>query len=395
MKKLMFALALVGFTTSAMAQENEIPTQKYSVATNSFWANWFVQVGGQFNAAYTNEEQLGNKNPFSTDRGTFGFEVAVGKWFTPVIGLRTKFQGIWSKAVVNTDNHHAYKYWGIQEDVMFNLSNAFCGYNEKRFWNIAPYVGIGYMQRMKSTDNAEDGSSYREPSYNVGIYNSFRINRRLAAYLDVWALAVEGSFDGFNAQPNGTNDWRTHEKTHCRYWDKMVGVSVGLNVNLGKTIGWNKVPDVDALMAMNKEQLDALNASLKEQQDENARLRNLLANQKPAETKTIKEFASTPVSVFFNINKSTIASRKDLVNVKELAEYAKANNKKIVVTGYADSKTGTTSINNKLSEARANTVANELVKMGVSRDNIIIDHKGGVNDISPFSYNRRAVVKLQ
>lgn len=389
----MFALALVGFTTGAMAQENEIPTQKYSVATNSFWANWFVQVGGQFNAAYTNEEQLGNKNPFSVDRGTFGFEVAVGKWFTPVIGLRTKFQGIWSKAVVDADNHHAYKYWGIQEDVMFNLSNAFCGYNEKRFWNIAPYVGIGYMQRMKSTDDANDKSLYREPSYNVGIYNSFRINRRLAAYLDVWALAAEGSFDGVNGE--GKTDWRTHAKTHCRYWDKMVGVSVGLNVNLGKTIGWNKVPDVDALMAMNKEQLDALNASLKEQQDENARLRNLLANQKPAETKTIKEFSTTPVSVFFNINKSKIASRKDLVNVKELAKYAKDNNKKVVVTGYADSKTGTAAINNKLSEARANAVANELVKMGLSRDNIIIEHKGGVNDLSPFSYNRRAIVKLQ
>lgn len=389
----MFALALVGFTTGAMAQENEIPTQKYSVATNSFWANWFVQVGGQFNAAYTNEEQLGNKNPFSVDRGTFGFEVAVGKWFTPVIGLRTKFQGIWSKAVVDADNHHAYKYWGIQEDVMFNLSNAFCGYNEKRFWNIAPYVGIGYMQRMKSTDDANDKSLYREPSYNVGIYNSFRINRRLAAYLDVWALAAEGSFDAVNGE--GKTDWRTHEKTHCRYWDKMVGVSVGLNVNLGKTIGWNKVPDVDALMAMNKEQLDALNASLKEQQDENARLRNLLANQKPAETKTIKEFSTTPVSVFFNINKSKIASRKDLVNVKELAQYAKDNNKKVVVTGYADSKTGTAAINNKLSEARANAVANELVKMGLSRDNIIIEHKGGVNDLSPFSYNRRAIVKLQ
>ena len=389
----MFALALVGFTTGAMAQENEIPTQKYSVATNSFWANWFVQVGGQFNAAYTNEEQLGNKNPFSVDRGTFGFEVAVGKWFTPVIGLRTKFQGIWSKAVVDADNHHAYKYWGIQEDVMFNLSNAFCGYNEKRFWNIAPYVGIGYMQRMKSTDDANAKYAYREPSYNVGIYNSFRINRRLAAYLDVWALAAEGSFDANNGE--GKTDWRTHEKTHCRYWDKMVGVSVGLNVNLGKTIGWNKVPDVDALMAMNKEQLDALNASLKEQQDENARLRNLLANQKPAETKTIKEFSTTPVSVFFNINKSKIASRKDLVNVKELAQYAKDNNKKVVVTGYADSKTGTAAINNKLSKARANAVANELGKMGLSRDNIIIEHKGGVNDLSPFSYNRRAIVKLQ
>lgn len=142
----MFALALAGLATGAMAQENEIPTKKYSVATNSFWSNWYVQVGGEFNAAYTNQEKLGNKNPFSVDRGTFGFEAAVGKWFTPVIGLRTKFQGIWAKAVNDGDDHHSYKYWTIHEDVMFNLSNAFCGYNEKRFWNIAPYVGIGYIR---------------------------------------------------------------------------------------------------------------------------------------------------------------------------------------------------------------------------------------------------------
>jgi outer membrane protein OmpA-like peptidoglycan-associated protein len=396
MKKLMFALALAGLATGAMAQENEIPTKKYSVATNSFWSNWYVQVGGEFNAAYTNQEKLGNKNPFSVDRGTFGFEAAVGKWFTPVIGLRTKFQGIWAKAVNDGDDHHSYKYWTIHEDVMFNLSNAFCGYNEKRFWNIAPYVGIGYINRMEASDAADRNSEYREPTYNVGIYNSFRINRRLAAYLDVWGMAMEGSLDAFNSYKNqGENDWHAHKKTESRYWDKLVGVSVGLNINLGKTIGWNKVPDVDALMAMNKEQLDALNNSLKEQQDENARLRNLLANQKPGETKTVKEFATTPVSVFFNINRTKIASRKDLVNVKELAEYAKANNKKLVVTGYADSKTGTAAINQRLSEGRAKAVANELVKMGVSRDNIVVESKGGVNDIAPFSYNRRAIVKLQ
>ncbi|MBS7238558.1 MAG: OmpA family protein, partial [Bacteroidaceae bacterium] len=70
MKKLMFALALVGFTTGAMAQENEIPTQKYSVATNSFWANWFVSAGANFTAAYTSQENNCNVNPFSSDRGT-------------------------------------------------------------------------------------------------------------------------------------------------------------------------------------------------------------------------------------------------------------------------------------------------------------------------------------
>ena len=43
---------------------------------------------------------------------------------------------------------------------------------------------------------------------------------------------------------------------------------------------------------------------------------------------------------------------------------------------------------------RAETVANELVKMGVSRDNISTEGKGGVKDLSPVSYNRRATVKL-
>ena len=45
-------------------------------------------------------------------------------------------------------------------------------------------------------------------------------------------------------------------------------------------------------------------------------------------------------------------------------------------------------------ERRAETVANELVKMGVSRDQITTEGKGGVNDLSPVSYNRRATVKL-
>ena len=48
MKKLMMALAFVGLCTAANAQCDEFATpttNKYSVATNSFWANWlFRQV---------------------------------------------------------------------------------------------------------------------------------------------------------------------------------------------------------------------------------------------------------------------------------------------------------------------------------------------------------------
>lgn len=384
MKKLMIALALVGFSTTAMAQETEVPSHKYSVATNSFWANWFVSVGADYNAAYTSQEVNVHKSPFSKKRGTFGFDVAVGKWFTPGIGLRTKFQGLWSKRVISNSSHKSYEYWNLHEDVMFNLSNIFFGYNEKRVWNFIPYVGIGVNRNM--SDNVYD------ITYNAGLLNNFRISNKVSVFLDLYVMVTEGSFDMAK-----DDMWMCYNKDEQRHWDKMTGASVGITYNLGKST-WEKAPDVNALMAMNKEQMDAVNASLKEQQEENARLRDMIANQKPAEVvqaKTVKEIVATSQSVFFNIGSSKIASRKDLVNVKEVAEYAKANNSKILVTGYADSKTGSAAFNKQLSEKRAKAVADELVKMGVNRDNIIVEGKGGVDVISPFSYNRRATVKLQ
>ena len=55
MKRLMTVLAFVSLTMTTLAQET-VPVQKYSVATNSFWSNWFVQVGGDYNAWYSNQE---------------------------------------------------------------------------------------------------------------------------------------------------------------------------------------------------------------------------------------------------------------------------------------------------------------------------------------------------
>ena len=109
----------------------------------------------------------------------------------------------------------------------------------------------------------------------------------------------------------------------------------------------------------------------------------------------MKEVAAAPVSVFFNIGKSKVASKKDLVNLKALAEIAKDNNQKVVVTGYADSKTGSASFNQTLSEKRANTVKEELIKLGVAESKIQVVAAGGVDDISPVSYNRRAVVSIK
>ena len=44
---------------------------------------------------------------------------------------------------------------------------------------------------------------------------------------------------------------------------------------------------------------------------------------------------------------------------------------------------------------RIETVADELVNMGVSRDNIEVVAAGGVDTLSPVSYNRRATVAIK
>ena len=378
MKKLLIVLAMCGLTMGASAQETTTdPVQKYSVATNSFWSNWFIQVGADWNAYYSNEEhgQGLSRSPFKGFRAAPGFSVAVGKWFTPGLGLRTKFQGVWGRQVYD-DVKHARHMWTLNENVLFNLSNMLYGYNPERVWNFVPFLGGG-INRNCSDNNYAMNLSF-------GVLNTFRVSNKVGINLELGWNYAEEDFDGISAG-KGSRIWEGK--------DNRLYAEVGLTFNLGKAT-WEKTPDVDAIKALSQSQIDALNAQLNDANSENARLKNLLAEKKNEAPASVKNYSNAPMSVFFNINKATVASRKDLVNVKGLADYAKENNANLVVTGYADSATGSAAYNQKLSERRAETVANELVKMGVSRDQITTEGKGGVKDLSPVSYNRRATVKI-
>lgn len=373
-------LAFAGVSMCSMAQDAE-PVQKYSVATNSFWSNWFIQVGGEWNAWYSSEEHGMNlsTSPFKKFRSNPGASIAIGKWFTPGLGLRTKLQGIWGKTVTNGVNAgSSNKYWVLNEQALFNLSNMLCGYNPTRVWNFIPFAGAGFGRTMTHNLYAMDLSA--------GILNTFRLSRHVALNLEVGLNRLESDIDGGRQNAPGNRGWDSHD-------NNFYG-EVGLTFNLGKA-SWDKVPDVDAIKALSQSQIDALNAQLNDANAENARLKNLLANQKPQEAPAaVKAFVTTPVSVFFNLNKTNIASQKDLVNVEALAKYAKENGSKLAVDGYADSATGKAERNQWLSEQRAKTVADELVKMGVSRDNIVTTGHGGVDELSPISFNRRATVKV-
>ena len=224
--------------------------------------------------------------------------------------------------------------------------------------------------------------------------NEFKINNKWAINLDVNYTLGENDYDGVTELLDGAKKTSSHSLSKMvAKRDRALNVEVGVTYNLGKAT-WNKVPDVDAINALHQSELDALNAKLNDANAENDRLKTLLDNQKSAEANTVKEYVATPVSVFFNIGKSKVASKKDLVNVQALAQYAKDNNAKLVVNGYADSATGSAAVNQKISKARAEKVADELVKLGVAKENIVVKANGGVKDLTPASYNRRATVQV-
>ena len=398
MKKLFLMLAVASLSMSAMAQED--PTEKYSVSTNSFWSNWFIQANVNWNSFYVggHDNYLSSpfgKFPLGTDKdalaGTYsnhptslGFSVAVGKWFTPGLGLRTKANVGWMGKAFDSD---APILVSVNEHVMFNLHNLLGGYDESRVWNFIPYIGAGLAHTFKTPNGVSKAGTY---TFSAGLLNTFKISRKVA-------LNLELGYMNYGTEMVGAAVGGIVPKHRLN----QLSLEVGATFNLGKGT-WNKTPDVDAIKALSQGQIDALNAQLTDAQAENARLKDMLANQPKAgdpgtavATKTVTKVVAAPVSVFFNLGQAKVASKKDLQNVSELAKVAKDNNSKIVVTGYADSKTGSAAYNQKLSEKRANTVADELVKMGVSRDNIEIVAAGGVNTLSPITYNRRATVEIK
>ena len=196
MKKLLMALAFAGVALGANAQDAD-PVLKYSVATNSFWSNWFIQVGGDFNSWISDQEhgQGLSHSPFKGFRAMPGFSVAVGKWFTPGLGLRTKFSGVWGRTVVD-ENKHSNHTWTLNENVLFNLSNMIYGYNPTRVWNFVPFVGAGINRQCCSHNYSMNLAA--------GVLNTFRVSKHVGVHFELGWNYAEQDLDGIVQDGKGS-----------------------------------------------------------------------------------------------------------------------------------------------------------------------------------------------
>lgn len=109
-------------------KEKAEKTEKYTVQTNLFGDNWFAGVNAGAQLYMGDYFSKGKAGKLITPT----FEVNVGKWFTPGIGLRVGFGGYQAKGYSLKDGDFAYKHvdrdlyrtkWGmlhLHTDVMLN-----------------------------------------------------------------------------------------------------------------------------------------------------------------------------------------------------------------------------------------------------------------------------------
>ena len=384
MKKLFLLLAVASLSLGAMAQDEDdmdiAPAERHRVATNGFWQNWFLGANVTWNAFYgVGERSLVapfRKFPSGTYYNGLGMSLSLGKWLTPVFGLRTKINA-WQMGKKD-QGLGGDKYWTANEQLLINATSLFRGYDEQRFWNLIPYVGAGIHRNMTH--------AHYSTALSLGLLNTLRLSPRFSANIELAWNSAEGSNGGMALKNR----------------NQHFAVELGITWHIGKN-NWKHATDQEAVSALTEGELDALNAQLADALAENERLQQEL-DAKPLPTaavttvapavRTVEKIISAPVSIFFKVGKANVIASRDMLSVKALAELAIDKNASVLVTGYAD-KSGNADANMKLSERRAQAVADELVRLGVNRQRIEIVAAGGVDTLKPAEYNRRATIELK
>lgn len=361
--------------TSTTEEKVEYSTDKYKVETNRFWSNWFISVGGGAQVYFGDHDRQINFGK----RIAPALDIAVGKWFTPGIGIRFMYSGLKSKGATRDDwacdithgtgenvpgwddgmQYSKYKMGNLHADVLFNVLNLFGGYSENRKWDLSPYAGLGWAR-------VYDSPSAKEVSANVGILTSWHFCDALALNLDVRGMFVNDRFDG---EGGG------------RFGEGNLSATIGLTYKF-KERGWGRSKTVYRTTYDNGG-LEAMRQKLNDMSAENERLKKALAENNKREARTIVKKIAAANLVTFQINKTKL-SNEARANLGLLAQIIKEGDPDAVytITGYADAGTGNSKGNERLSKERAENVYDCLVKeFGVKEKQLRIDYKGGVDNM--------------
>lgn len=194
-----------------------------SLSDRTFWRHWFVQFGTDMTLYNPVEKDF--SDVLSQGR-SMGIDIAVGKWFSPMVGLRGKLN--WENGLLHSDNfqwvgydksRHSSNHDGggsllITLDGFLSLKHMLIPYAQGERWN--SYV----IPRMGLSRNISTASL--SPVVGVGFGGSYSISRRLGLYAEtVYQGTTSEFFSGVSwSGPTGSK--------FNGIWDFNAGIQINL-----------------------------------------------------------------------------------------------------------------------------------------------------------------------
>jgi len=420
-------IALLAMTTAVMA-DGHVDSVRYE--TTKAWKNWYISAsatGNWWQGSMRTPDVFENSyTAVEWGKPTFGFNVYVGKWLNHKVAVRLGYSNTrinsyiygrhpslqhiqWlygpdPELVEAHDGMEIYRtsmrYHRLQGDFMFSPIDFFQGYyNTNRIWSPILYVSMGGAYTSKdffalktmidnskakkeNPDNPEITGSNFELALGAGLSNNFRLGTHFDINLDLGWTFQRWTIDSWTYEFGGDAGAASGGVRPKRF-DNMYTASLGV------IYYFTREYDLPINCC---DEMDSLRKKLEE----------FVCPDEPEPCDTIVKFVnvqteeilSYPFSIFFNRDSYELMSRRDIVNLREIANVAKENGYKLRLTGSCDSATATPAYNQTLSENRCRKIMSELVKLGIPESQIIIEPIGGVKQLDPTEYDRRVLIQL-
>ena len=201
-----------------------------AVVVNSFWDNWFAQIG--LGMSLQNPYGTNFSNVFPNG-STFGVNLGLGKWFTPEAGVKGGVN--WQNGIIGNghacyldrdslpgSNKDKHGFVSLYADFFLNLHNVILGYEVSRKWNTIIYPRMGLAINF-SSENKEC------PLIGAGVEQTYKLNERLKFYADL----------SYQVTTSGFHDTKFHTPFNDLSSNGWFDLNIGIQYEFGKN-SWDK-----------------------------------------------------------------------------------------------------------------------------------------------------------
>lgn len=383
--KLLIILLLITFCNSALGKNKEWHSREdttYFSMSNRLWDNWDIGVAGGISVYFGEEDSKGD----FLKRLSPSLEVAATKKVTPVVS----FRGLASVGVVNgwyrsttplhpydgELHHESFNLATVQLHALFNVSHAIWGYNEKRKYNIIPFIGTGAAHPWGG------GRNNRELIFLAGILNNIYLTPKLDLTVELRHLLV--------------NPRMNYVFIKGKMYEGMGTLSVGLSYKFGK----NRAKTSKAVSEQNHYRITNKDLFMNYPNQKKVKASSIKEESVPlAAASMVKDTVcvTPPLLIFFPINQATLDDN-ELTKIDQYMRYVLRyiSNKEFKLfnlDGHADKATGNREINQELSERRVDVVRCILMeKYDIPLNRIVMKAEGDMHNLFEKASPNRVVI---